>query len=124
GASAAMVLERELRGEQVPGANDNASGVAACLNLARHFAESPLEHSRLVVLVSGSEESGVIGMREFLRNYETDGWLFINFDGVSADAPLRVLSREGGPTGERADPGLLAAAMEVGREDSELEAWP
>jgi hypothetical protein len=124
GGSAAIVLERELRGEDVPGANDNASGVAACLNLATHFTRHPLEHSRLVILVTGSEESGVIGMRDFLRNYDTKGWLFVNLDGVSAEAPLRVLSRENGPGGSKADPEMLAAAAEVGEEQPELEARP
>ena len=124
GLSALLVLERELRGEDVPGANDNASGVAACLNLARQFDGDRLEHSRLVILVTGSEESGVIGMREFLRRNDTGGWIFINFDGVSADAPLRVLSREGGPTGSKADPDLMATAERVGRKHPELAAEP
>jgi hypothetical protein len=118
------MLERELRGEDVPGANDNASGVAACLNLAAHFTTDPLENSRLVVLVTGSEETGVIGMREFLRSHDTDGWLFINFDGVSADAPLRVLSREAGPTGSKADPELMKAAARVGEKHPDLAAVP
>lgn len=124
GASAALVLERELRGENVAGANDNASGVAACLNLAAHFSRSPLRRSRLAVLVTGSEESGVIGMREFLRSHDTSGWLFVNFDGVSADAPLRVLSREAGPAGSKPDPGLMEAARKVGERDPELAAEP
>ncbi|MBN8869363.1 MAG: M28 family peptidase [Solirubrobacterales bacterium] len=124
GASAAMVVERELRGEDVPGANDNASGVAACLDLAAHFTEHPLENSRLVILVTGSEESGVIGMRDFLRNYDTEGWLFVNFDGVGADAPLRVLARENGSVGSKVDAEMLAAAEEVGAECPELEARP
>lgn len=122
--SALMVLERELRGEDVPGANDNASGVAACLNLAGHFKLNPLRCSRLVVLITGSEESGVIGMRDFLERHDTEGWVFINFDGVSADAPLRVLSREGGTGGWEAEPELLAAAEAVGRENPDLKAVP
>lgn len=122
--SAGMVLERELRGENVAGANDNASGVAACLNLAAHFSEVPLRRNRLVVLVTGSEESGVFGMREFLDRHDTDGWRFVNVDGVSAEAPLRVLSREGGAFGYRADAELLAAAEEVGKENPELRAAP
>ena len=122
--SAAMIVEREVRGVDVPGANDNASGVAACLHLAAHFSEQPLKNSRLVVLVTGSEESGVIGMRNFLASHDTSDWLFVNFDGVSADAPLRVLSRENGPLGKKADRELLGAAAEVGRAAPELKAEP
>ncbi len=39
-----FVAERELRGDDVPGANDNASGAAACAVLAAECAAKPLEH--------------------------------------------------------------------------------
>jgi len=124
-AGAGLVLEREIRGTDVPGANDNASGAGACLALASHFSANRLETTRLVVLVTGSEESGVFGIREFLDAHDTEGWDFINFDGVGADAPLRVLSKEGGPLSVlRADPGLMEAAAAVGAEVPELEARP
>ncbi len=120
-----LVLEREIRGEDVPGANDNASGAAACLCLASLFSDQPLSSTRVVVLVTGSEESGVFGMRHFLSTYDTEGWQFINFDGVGADAPLRVLSKEGGPLSSlKADGGLLQAAEEVGRTLPQLRAEP
>ncbi|MDZ4698251.1 MAG: M28 family peptidase [Rhodothermales bacterium] len=45
-----------------PGANDNASGVAMILSLARHFAREPLRRSLLFVAFSG-EEQGLIGSR-------------------------------------------------------------
>jgi len=120
-----MVLEREIRGVDVPGANDNASGVGACLCLASHFGANPVENTRVVVLVTGSEESGVFGMREFLAAHDTGDWDFINFDGVGADAPLRVLSKEGGPLSNlAADPLLMEAAAAVGADFPELEARP
>ena len=124
-AGAVLVLERELRGEDVPGANDNASGAGACLALASHFGSDPLERTRLVVLITGSEESGVFGMRQFLRTHDTSGWLFVNFDGVGADAPLRVLSKEGGPLSNlKADPELIELSAAVGEEHPELRAEP
>lgn len=120
-----LVLEREMRGEDVPGANDNASGAAACLCLASLFNDRPLSSTRVVILVTGSEESGVFGMRHFLDTHETEGWSFINFDGVGADAPLRVLTKEGGPLSSlKADSGLLEAAEAVGRTLPELWAEP
>lgn len=122
---AGLVLEREIRGEDVPGANDNASGAAACLCLASLFNDRPLSSTRVVVLVTGSEESGVFGMRQFLDTHDTDGWCFINFDGVGADAPLRVLTKEGGPLSSlKADAGLLEAAEAVGRGRPDLRAEP
>ena len=120
-----LVLEREIRGEDVPGANDNASGVGVCLSLARNFRADPLSRTRVVILVTGSEESGVFGMRDFLAGHATADWLFINFDGVGADSRLRVLTSEGGPlTAVRADTGLVGAAAEVGRADPGLAAEP
>ena len=57
----------------------------------------------------------MFGMREFLAAHDTEGWDFINFDGVGADAPLRVLSKEGGPLSTlKADPELMEAAAAVG----------
>ncbi len=49
-------------GVYFPGANDNASGVAMMLSLARHFAREPLRRSLLFVAFSG-EEQGLIGSR-------------------------------------------------------------
>lgn len=120
-----LVAEREIRGEDVPGANDNASGVGACLALARSLERTPLETTRVVILITGSEESGPLGIRDFLSRHDTDGWIFLNFDGVGADAPLRVLVREaGGLAPVNADPGLLAHAAAIGAVNPELAAPP
>ena len=116
-AALALVLERELRGEDVPGANDNASGVGACLALAQRLATEPLDSTRVVILATGAEEAGVLGMRRFLDREDTGDWLFLNFDGVGADAPLRYLRVEGGPlAARRADPEMVALAERIGRE--------
>lgn len=124
-AAVGLIVEREVCGRDVPGANDNASGVGACLALAGLLTDRPLERTRVVILFTGSEESGVLGMRHFLSRHDTKGWLFLNFDGVGADAPLRVLSREGGPlAGLSADHELLELAAGVGRDDPELVATP
>lgn len=123
--SAGLVLEREVRGVDVAGANDNASGVGACLALASRFSDAPLESTRIVVLVTGSEESGVRGILDFLDSTDPTGWYFVNFDGVSAEASLRVLSREGGPLASLdADPGLLALTEQIGTDDPGLKARP
>lgn len=120
-----LITERELRGEDVPAANDNASGVGACLALAHSLTRAPLDDTRVVILTTGSEESGPLGIRDFLSRHDTDGWIFINFDGVGADAPLRVLAREGGGlTPAEADPELLALAAAVGAADPDLGAPP
>lgn len=50
-----------------PGADDNASGTAAVLELARRFSEHPLKRS-VIVLAFGAEELGLVGSRVFVEN--------------------------------------------------------
>jgi hypothetical protein len=54
--------------EVVPGANDNATGVAALLAIARALRERPTEQVR-VMLVSTSEEATCEGMQAFARRH-------------------------------------------------------
>ena len=116
----ALLAERELRGRDVPGANDNASGVAVCAAIMAELARAPLARTRVVMLATGCEESGTIGMRAFLERHETSGWLFVNLDGVGAPATLRYLPREGVGRVYRADPGLVKLCAELERERPEL----
>ena len=123
--AAVLILEREIRGEDVPGANDNASGAAVSGVLAAEIAAAPLKQTRLVLLVTGSEESGVLGMRSFLRGTDTSDWLFLNFDGVGGDAPLRYLEREGNAVQSwPADSGILEVMRRIERDRPELELSP
>ena len=48
-----------------PGANDNASGVALLLTLAKHYAKNPLPCSVAFILFSG-EEAGLVGSKYFV----------------------------------------------------------
>jgi hypothetical protein len=57
----AAMVDIGLRGV-VPGANDNASGVAAALSVAASFAAAPPPGIRTVVLLPGAEESFMEGM--------------------------------------------------------------
>ena len=50
-----------------PGANDNASGTAMLLALAKYYTENPPKHS--VLLMSfGAEELGLLGSRHYIEN--------------------------------------------------------
>ena len=66
-----------------PGADDNASGTAAVLALARSLSEAPLARPVLIGFWSG-EESGLLGSRAFLRNEIRPEQLlaYINLDMV------------------------------------------
>ena len=69
-----------------PGADDNASGTAALLELARRFAERPERPSRRLVFVAfDAEERGLIGSRHYVDNPTvplTDTIAMLNLDMV------------------------------------------
>jgi hypothetical protein len=117
----ALLAERELRGEDVPGANDNASGAAVTSALAAEVAADPPEHTRVVLLITGCEESGTLGAQAFLREHDTSGWLFLNVDSVGGPATIRFLRREGLVRMWPADPGLISVAERVAEEHPDLE---
>ncbi len=53
----------------MPGADDDASGVAAVMEAARLLASSPIKPRRSIVfLLSGGEEQGLVGAKHFLAH--------------------------------------------------------
>ncbi|MEM6262830.1 MAG: M28 family peptidase [Bacteroidota bacterium] len=48
------------------GANDNASGIASLLAIARHFAKNPPKYSMLFIAF-GAEETGLVGSRYYVE---------------------------------------------------------
>jgi acetylornithine deacetylase/succinyl-diaminopimelate desuccinylase-like protein len=124
-AGLGILLEREVRGDDVPGANDNATGVAAAATLASELAETPLTGTRVVCLFTGCEEAGLLGADAFVRELEAGPeewrtWLFLNFDGVGAPATLRFLREEGVLNKWPADAHLARIAHEVSQRRPEL----
>ncbi len=119
-----LLAERELRGVDVPGANDNASGCGVVVSLAALLAATPLESTRVIVLITGCEESGTLGARAFRDSRETDGWMFLNFDNVGGPGSVRFLRREGVIAKWDADPGMIAAATGVGDRRADLRMAP
>ena len=115
-----LVVERELRGQDTPGANDNASGVAVVAELALELAAEPLEHTRVVALMTGCEEAGLLGAQAFLRSRDTSGWLFVNVDNVGGPATLRFTLHEGLARKWDCDPGLVAIAERIASDAPEL----
>jgi len=68
-----------------PGADDNASGVAAILELARRFSKQRNNRRSLVFVVFGAEEMGLIGSRAFVEESPVDlrkTTAMLNFDMV------------------------------------------
>lgn len=56
-----------------PGADDNASGVAALLELARAFASGPPPDRTILFVAFDSEEEGRLGSRRFVEDLKRDG---------------------------------------------------
>ena len=85
----ALVLDTATR-PTVPGANDNGSGVAALLELARRLSEDPLERSEVLLVFPGAEEAGMGGMRAFLRDHPLDParTFVLGLDTVGSGTPI------------------------------------
>jgi hypothetical protein len=68
-----------------PGADDNASGVAVILDLARRFSKERNNRRSLVFVAFGAEETGLIGSRAFVEDSPVDlskVTAMLNFDMV------------------------------------------
>jgi hypothetical protein len=85
---AAFLLIDIALSEIVPGAYDNASGVAAVLSAAEDLAADPPENLDVWVVLTGSEESFCEGSRAFVRarrkQLDRDSTYFLNVDSVSS----------------------------------------
>jgi hypothetical protein len=66
-------IQRALQGDSVAnGANDNASGVAAVVSLAEHFAERGTPERTLLFVAFTAEEAGGFGSRYFSSRVDPD----------------------------------------------------
>jgi hypothetical protein len=79
--------------ETVPGASDNATGVAGMLELARRYTAEPLEDTDVVVLAPSGEEVGLAGMYQWLRISKGGltpfrNALVVGLDTLGAGAPV------------------------------------
>lgn len=112
--------------DPVPGANDNASGVATALRLAERHGGS-LEHFDLWVLFTGAQESFALGMREFLRARRRElsrtGTVFLNLDELGS-GDVRFSRREGLLFTSRSHPQLRKLCHELSEDDPEAGARP
>lgn len=97
-ASSAALMTESMLSPTTPGANDNASGVATALEVARHFASDRLRDTDVVVVFTGGEEVGGVGSRAWLkenaRHVNPDRTLVINLDAVGSQGRLAVAQHE------------------------------
>jgi hypothetical protein len=113
-AAALSVCFSVGRGATVPGASDNASGVAALLELARQLRRSPLPGVEVTLLACGSEEAGMGGMRAFLDEHAGSlgcDCLVLGIDTIGAGTPI-VCSAEGPIVTHRYEESCIALVEE------------
>ena len=107
--------------DPVPGANDNASGVATVLSLAERFG-GQLEHFGVWVLITGGQESFGLGMKAFLKRHKDDldkeRTVFINVDEVGAGT-VRYGAKEGVLLPGKSHPQLFQIAEQIAEDDGE-----
>jgi Zn-dependent M28 family amino/carboxypeptidase len=71
-ALTAVQMAHMSRQPVVPGANDNLSGVAVLLELARRLGGAPPPGLRIILLSAGAEEANQEGMLAFARRHFDD----------------------------------------------------
>lgn len=92
-----------------PGASDNASGVAALLELARYLKSLEIpEGIGLTFVAFGAEEAGLVGSRRYVEQHADElkrCRLVLVFDDLGGAGPVQV-EREGGSTAAPRNPGV------------------
>lgn len=113
-ASALFLLHRELFCVYVPGANDNASGVAAAQGAAEALAARRPCHTEVWVACTGCEEVGMTGAAALLRAHPHDlqQALFVVPDNLGLGT-LKYTLGEGMLRVRPCDPYLIKVARAV-----------
>lgn len=82
-----------------PGANDNGSGVAAMLELARYFHASQLPQDVSLLFVAfGAEEAGLLGSKAYLKKHTVElknCKLLFNIDEIGGNGAIHIDTGEG-----------------------------
>ncbi|MEZ5078692.1 MAG: M28 family peptidase [Solirubrobacterales bacterium] len=132
--AALLALQLDVaRGATVPGASDNASGVAATLALLAAWAREPLPGCEVIALFPGCEEAGMGGMAAWMREegaaLDPSRTLVLGLDTLGAGDPV-VAASEGPLLPQRfreadlawADAGAAAAGLPA-PERVRVPAW-
>jgi hypothetical protein len=91
---------------EVPGANDDGSGIAAMLEAARVLSGRP-HRSTLVFVAFCGEEAGLVGSKSFVSSHALDNVaLMLQLDMTSGDSPLMLWI----DTRDRQSPAWLVSA--------------
>lgn len=90
---------QSMRSYTTPGANDNATGVAAALEVAKRMQTQPLRNMEVLLVFPGGEEAGNTGMRAWARRsagrLDPARTLVVGLDSLGSGGHLVVARREG-----------------------------
>ncbi len=117
----ALAVDIALSGV-VPGAYDNASGVAAILSVAQELDQQPPRNLDVWVVLPGSEEPNAVGMARWVtahrKELDPKSTYFVNLDSVSYGDP-HYLASEGALVSYRMDKRLFELCDAIAAADRE-----
>jgi hypothetical protein len=115
------LIELEV-GEVVPGANDNASGVATAIALAAELKDEPASNLDVWVVLDGAGESIQEGMRRFVRSrrkeFEKQNTFVLAIDSVGR-GDVRFQTTAGWVVSYRMDRRLVELCKAIATADAE-----
>lgn len=91
-----VLIHREIFGQDTPGANDNAAGVATLLKVGEEIGIDRPKYTEIYLVATGSEESGTVGMIHLLESWKERlaGCYVINLDNLGT-GQLKYTTGEG-----------------------------
>jgi hypothetical protein len=118
-----IMIHREVTMHYTPGANDNASGVAAMLGLMDKMSEEESFTRGVMFVATGAEEVGTAGMIAFLKAYRETlaDALIVNLDNLGT-GHVCYIDCEGMLLGHSSSPVLLWLAGKV-QEKKRFPVW-
>jgi len=117
-----VIANRDTAPMATQGANDNASGVAALLELARSFTVTAHDHSIIFVCTSG-DAYGALGARRFAEDHEIDDlYGVIALREVATRDPVGLGLDGWSPAPMVAPPWLWLLAPPAARVNANMEA--
>jgi hypothetical protein len=123
----ALLLHREIFGDYVQGAADNASGVATMLGVAEKLAQHKPRKLEAWFLATGCEEVNLMGMISFLEAHEYElgrgKTYFLNFDNLGSGS-LRYVTGEGMLKIYPSSPELIRIAADLTTEQKFADVRP
>ena len=107
------------------GANDNVTAAGMVLTQAEHFAQHPLQNTRVLAVCTGCEEVQHYGMIDFYQRHRSElkNPKAVVFEMLGCAGPA-WLEKEGIIVPFKADPDLVKMVKKLAAEHPEWEAYP